>query len=234
MATVYEKAVQGEELSNDVGNRVIASRTSGGCLVAVKVKDRRIFRRSEADMMNYASHHTAGILAPHVLGCYDVEPQLTTMVSDLVPGLPLDTVRHNMNPEQQNSIKLQLKDQLRRFRECAQTFIGRVNRQSIKNFFERTRFASMGPWDSEKEFDDWCLSRVKSPLAQLRWKHRLSKLRRKESSEFVLTHGDLAAHNIMVKDGQITEIIDCEYNGFFPKYMKYVCAMVIFELNESW
>lgn len=50
--------------------------------------------------------------------------------------------------------------------------------------------------------------------------------REPSSKQFVLTHGDLAARNIMVdnESGRITEIVDWEYSGFFPEYMEYALA----------
>lgn len=46
-------------------------------------------------------------------------------------------------------------------------------------------------------------------------------------SKFVLTHGDLAARNIMVHECKITGIADWEYSGFFPEYMEYALATVV-------
>ena len=59
-------------------------------------------------------------------------------------------------------------------------------------------------------------------------------MRNKNPSKFVLTHGDLAARNIMVQDGRITGIVDWEYSGFFPEYMEYALATVIHDNIEEW
>ena len=68
MPSEYEDAVQGQYLHNHFGNRVVESRTTGGQLVAVKVKPQGAFVRSEAEMMHFASQQL-NILAPRVLGC---------------------------------------------------------------------------------------------------------------------------------------------------------------------
>ncbi|PGH19086.1 hypothetical protein AJ79_00120 [Helicocarpus griseus UAMH5409] len=151
-------------------------------------------------MMSYASKQ-AGILAPRVLGCYDVEPEVIVTVTDLIRGESLDKVWHTMDKSQRNSIKAQLKDQLRLFRTCTQPYIGRINRQPTLNFYDRLDFNFMGPFDSEEDFDNWCLARVKSSI--ILWKRLLPKMRGKNGERnFVLTHGDLAARNIMVNDGK--------------------------------
>lgn len=231
MPSAYESAVIGRDLYNYFGNRVVESRTSGGRLVAVKVKPKQAFKRSEADMMDYASRQRCGILAPRVLGCYKVDPSIFATVSDLVPGVSLDTVWHEMDDLQQGSIKAQLKEQVRLFRTCTQPYIGRVNRQPIRNFYEGIEFATMGPFDDEIAFDEWCLQRIKSRVSRFKWKHHLSKMRGRDSKTLVLTHGDLAARNILVKDGKITGIVDWEYSGFFPEYMEYARA---FHMNGVW
>jgi hypothetical protein len=38
----------------------------------------------------------------------------------------------------------------------------------------------------------------------------------------VFSHGDLSQHNIMVKDGQITGLLDWEYAGWYPEYWDHV------------
>ncbi|KAE8309745.1 kinase-like domain-containing protein [Aspergillus transmontanensis] len=229
----YTDAIQGKELYNYFGNRVLESRASSGRVVAVKVKPTEGFARSEADMMHYASQQP-GILAPQVLGCYDVDPEITVTVSDLVEGDSLDNVWHTMTKEEQKSIKEQLKEQLRLFRQCTQPYIGRINRQETKNFYDRIHFHFMGPFESEEEFDSWGLERVKSPIAKKIWARLLPGMRGTGEQKFVLTHGDLAARNIMVKDGKITGIVDWEYSGVFPEYMEYALATVIHDCHEDW
>lgn len=101
----YIDAVQGRDLYNYFGNRVVESKTSGGKLVAVKVKPLGGFARSETDMMDYASRQP-GILATHVLGCYDVDSRIIATVTDVIPGDSLDKAWHTLSKEQQKSIKL--------------------------------------------------------------------------------------------------------------------------------
>lgn len=232
MAPKYVDAVQGKELYNYFGNRVVESKTTHGNVVAVKQKPAGAFVRSEAEMMHYASQQ--GILAPRVIGSYDVEPEVIATVTDLIPGESLDKAWHTMDKNQRNSIKSQLKEQIHLFRTCTQPYIGRINRQETLNFYDRLHFHFMGPFDSEEEFDNWCLARVKSPMTAAMWKKLVPRMRGTGPSKFVLTHGDLAARNIMVKDGKITGIVDWEYSGFFPEYMEYALATVIHDCHESW
>ncbi|KAE8357148.1 kinase-like domain-containing protein [Aspergillus caelatus] len=194
-----QNAIQGKELYNYFGNRVLESRASAGRVVAVKVKPTEGFARSEADMMHYASQKP-GILAPQ--------------------GESLDNVWHTMTKAERKSIKEQLKEQLRLFRQCTQPYIGRINRQETRNFYDRIHFHFMGPLRPKRSLKIW---------ARL-----LPGMRGTGEQTFVLTHGDLAARNIMVKDGKIAGIVDWEYSGLFPEYMEYAMATVIHDCKEDW
>lgn len=46
---------------------------------------------------------------------------------------------------------------------------------------------------------------------QLRHNHRI-----------VFTHSDLSQHNIIVKDGRITGLIDWEFGGWYPEHWEYI------------
>lgn len=41
----------------------------------------------------------------------------------------------------------------------------------------------------------------------------------------VFTYGDLAARNILVRDGRIVAIVDWEYAGWYPEYWGYMFAL---------
>lgn len=157
-------------------------------------------------------------------------------MTELIPGQSLDKVWHALDKGQRESVKSQLREQLRLFRTCTQPYIGRINRQETFNFYDRLHFNFMGPFESEEEFDSWCLQRVKSSMGKSPWKRLLPKMRDGTSSggKFVLTHGDLAARNIMVHEGKVTGMVDWEYSGFFPEYMEYVLATEIHDCHEEW
>jgi thiamine kinase-like enzyme len=42
-----------------------------------------------------------------------------------------------------------------------------------------------------------------------------------EDHRIVFTHGDLALHNIIVKDGHVNAIIDWEFSGWYPEHWDY-------------
>ncbi|KAL4899476.1 hypothetical protein BDW74DRAFT_189086 [Aspergillus multicolor] len=208
----YLNAILGPELYNYMGNRVVLSTTTFGNQVAVKHKPSGAFVRSEADMMHFAHCHE--ILAPKVPGVYDVEPQVIATVTTVIPEQSLDKVWYQLTRVEREGIKRDLKEQIQRMRCITAPYIGRVNEPEMFKFFDRLNFHFMGPFQSEEDFDAFCLARIKK--------------------KFVLTHGDLAARNIVVHHGKLSGIVDWEYSGFFPEYMESVCNFVVHDQHEEW
>ena len=106
----YRSIIQGTDLYEYMGNRVVESRTTSGNLVAVKVNRKEDYRQSEAEMMQYA--HEKRILTPRVRGCYYVKRGVIATVTDRVSGDSLDKVWHTLTKSQKNNIELQLKHQV--------------------------------------------------------------------------------------------------------------------------
>ncbi|CEJ92147.1 Putative Serine/threonine protein kinase [[Torrubiella] hemipterigena] len=46
-----------------------------------------------------------------------------------------------------------------------------------------------------------------------------------EDHEIVFTPGDIAARNILIREGRIAAIIDWEFAGWYPAYWEYVFAL---------
>lgn len=236
----YFTAVEGKSLCEGIAPLVVESTTAAGRVLAVKVSERGNIDKSEADMMQYAATH--GIRAPKVLGWYEIHSHRPTrpvgvaLVSDKVPGVPLVDVWLDLSKETQSSITTQLRGELQRMRNCTQPYIGCIHRQPTRNVYDRLFIHYCGPFESEQEFDEWCLARVnRGSLSRWRWNKFLERERRKSGNqEFVLTHGDLSPRNIMVQDGVVTGIIDWERSGFFPRYAEYAFAMKLCHSHERW
>ncbi|KAI8945748.1 kinase-like domain-containing protein [Xylaria longipes] len=232
----YVDAVQGKDIYNFFGNRVVEHVTPAGDVLAIKVKPPDALDRSEGDMMQYAASH--GILAPRVRGVYDIiasRPIARVLVSELVQGAPLADIWEDLDDAQKSDIKDQLRAQLASMRECTESFIGRVGRQHVRNVYDRVPQTYCGPFVDEKEFDSWCLARLNRFL-RWKWRRVLESNRRQRDgpAKYVLTHGDLTPRNILVKDGKITGIVDWEKSGFFPDYAEYAFAMALCHEHEKW
>ena len=52
--------------------------------------------------------------------------------------------------------------------------------------------------------------------------------------DVVFTHGDLHFHNVIVKDGHISGIIDWECAGWYPEYWDYTRALFLRANYRPW
>jgi aminoglycoside phosphotransferase len=228
-----ESAVLGKELHYYGGNRVLEHTTSTGQLLALKVNSRNSLKRSEADMMHYAATH--GVLAPKVLGVYDIVTDrhlARAIVSERLPGKPLAYVWSDLSEAEQTSIKEQLRAQIQHMRTCTQPYVGRIGRVETRNLYETDLVKYCGPFDDEESFDNWCLRRLDG-IGLQRWRYRgiLEKKRKGSSGRFVLTHGNLSPRNIMVDGTTVTGIIDWAHSGFYPEHVEYASALGIKRLG---
>ncbi|CAK1364045.1 uncharacterized protein RHO25_005821 [Cercospora beticola] len=230
---------EANEIYEYFGRRVIEHITSSGRNLAIKLmlpsEDADYDdNRSEAAMMHYAATH--GVRAPKVLGVYDIvttcpdKPIAVAMVSERVPGTRLSDLWESLDKTTQDSIKVQLRQQVACMRACTSETIGRLSGTSTYNIYNRLATTQFGPFSDEEAFDNWCL--VRTPvglwgLQRKRWARWLQRERLKSQNvnKFVLTHCDLTPRNIIVKDGKITGIVDWERSGFFPAYGEYAFAM---------
>ncbi|KAL1856422.1 hypothetical protein VTK73DRAFT_8288 [Phialemonium thermophilum] len=234
----YVHAVLGNDIYNFFGNRVVEYTTARGDALAIKVKPPDALDRSEGDMMHYASEN--GILAPRVRGVYDIvttKPIARVLVSARVSGVPLSEVWTTLSEPERITIKAELRSQLACIRACKQPFIGRIGRQHTRNVYDRIPQTYCGPFSDEREFDRWCIARLKGgPLVRWRWQLFLDRERHRNPGpgEFVLTHGDLSPRNILVHNGHLSGILDWEKSGFFPGYAEYAFAMVLCHGHEKW
>lgn len=161
----------------------------------------------------------------------------TTLVSERVPGVPLEDVWLDLSTAERSSIKAQLRVQFERMRQCTQPFIGRINSQEVPNLFALfANTTTCGPFQDEKSFDSWCFNRLltRNPIARFKWQKKLASERRNSSGGFVLTHGDLSPANIMVDNGIVTGIIDWDRSGFYPEYAEYAFALGLWHPYENW
>jgi hypothetical protein len=104
----YHDTVQGKEIYNFFGGRVIEHTTSKGDILAIKVN--KGIDRSEGDIMHYAATH--GVRAPRVRGVYDIigtKWLARAMVSERVPGVPLADVWQKLGAADMSAIKDQLR-----------------------------------------------------------------------------------------------------------------------------
>lgn len=241
----WEVEGHAEEIYRFFGNRVLKS-------VAVKIKPLVSFQKSEVDMMDFAAEipglKTVGSIGHYFIPCTwgTRDRALSATVMPFLKGKPIGQFWHMFTQEVKDGIAEQIREQLAIMRTSSSPYIGRVKRQpfvqSYDRFLDEERGKFVGLFDMEKEWDDWCLDRIRRIHGERmykKWVKKVEKLRGTDSKRFVLTHGDLDPSNIMVTKTMhgpviISGIIDWEFSGFFPEYCEYVMCMVGLRRKEKW
>ncbi|KAI0651065.1 kinase-like protein [Trametes meyenii] len=79
---------------------------------------------------------------------------------------------------------------------------------------------TLGPFKDQREFKDAIFAQANSVLFAHRMPalHRLAEPSRAKTHRICFTHADLAARNILVKDGRLSGILDWEFSGWYPEY----------------
>jgi hypothetical protein len=97
---------------------------------------------------------------------------------------------------------------------------------------------SVGPYESESEFNDYLLSTASDHSFASRelFEEKLSFARKMQSLRhaIVYTHGDLEHHNIMVYNGHLSGFIDWESAGWYPEYWEFTTALRLCPKDFWW
>ena len=145
-----------------------------------------------------------------------------TIVMNYVDGCNLQDCWTQLSYEEKQGIAKQMCDIIQQLRGLEGNYIGAVNRGPAVDTRKSTYIG--GPFDSEKDFNEFLLSNMISSTPSLYVTAIQQKMRR--DHELVFSHGDLSLHNIIVKNGIIVALLDWEYAGWYPEYWEYVkfCA----------
>ncbi|KAI2016225.1 hypothetical protein LOY97_005175 [Ophidiomyces ophidiicola] len=192
----------------------------------------------EIAMHRCATENTS-VKSPKVRSVIDPPPgyKFGGVAMDFVPGVPLEAVWPNLIDIDKQSLKRQLQEQILYLRSCTLDYIGRVGDERwFPDPYHPSIRTDCGPFANEEEFDSHKVNELaeRDPGLSLELAKSLEDLRLSStSSQFILTHGDLCAHNIIVQnhgkagstDWQISGLIDWGMSGFYPPYMEYTMAV---------
>lgn len=84
----------------------------------------------------------------------------------------------------------------------------------------------IGPFQDQQDFKDALFAQANSVLFAHRMPtlHRLATPVNATRHRICFTHADLAARNILVKDGHLAGIVDWEFAGWYPEYWELVAT----------
>lgn len=191
---------------------------------------------SEANTLQFVRERTT-IPVPVVLDAWKLR-DVSVLLMEWIPDCqPIKNVWACLTDSQKQEIATATReyvDQLRAIPPPANVLISAIDKGRL--FHDAVLSRPCGPFLSEKDFNDFLVSRVE-PLAtvpsareQLDMIHRHLRV----DHRIFLTHGDLNAKNILVnKAGRIVAIVDWRMSGWMPEHWEYVtCADGGFEIHE--
>lgn len=168
----------------------------------------KVGRVEEAYSSKYAS--SLGIPVPSVVGIVR-RGDTTYIITKYVEGNTLRDQWRNMNDVQKSNIISELKEYMGIMRRKKHERICSTNGRGMTDNMIHTKV--FGPFESQKDFNEMLLRGIEDKV----YLPALDMDR-----DICFTHGDLAPHNIIVRNNRIVSIVDWEYSGYFPEYWEYV------------
>ncbi|CAK7245296.1 MAG: hypothetical protein STHCBS139747_006872 [Sporothrix thermara] len=187
----------------------------------LKKTGRRVFL-GEADAMRVAA--AGGVPVPHIYGSETTPAGLRRLTMSYVAGETLAAVWHGLSAAEKRAYARQLRDILTTMRAIAPPpdgYIGACDGAGMRDGRPYDTFTAPA-CHGETEFNRYlmsCLHSKTPPLVRDAFARRLAQ---QPAHRIVLTHGDLAPRNILVRDGAIVALIDWEDSGWLPEYWEYV------------
>ncbi|KPM41702.1 hypothetical protein AK830_g4845 [Neonectria ditissima] len=171
---------------------------------------------NEAVALRFVKEHTT-IPVPDV-----ISSDWDRITMEYIEGQTLKEAWPSLTPDQRSDILAQLRGYIAQMRALGGIYLGRLDGQGVVVPSVMTR--SGGPFGSLVEFHDWLVRPPKRTQAESMYWHQITT-QLGADYPIVFTHGDIAARNIMVRDGRVVALLDWEWAGWCPEYWEYVFTL---------
>lgn len=171
---------------------------------------------NEALALRFVKAHTT-IPVPKLISC-----DWDRITMEYIEGQTLQQAWRTLTPSQRSGVLAQLSDYIAQMRSVRGIYLGRLNGEGVVVPSTVTR--SGGPFQTIGEFHNWLANPLKRPNGKSVYWHQITT-QLGADYPIIFTHGDIAARNIMIRDGRIVAILDWELAGWYPEYWEYVYAM---------
>ncbi|KAF7879062.1 hypothetical protein EAF04_000262 [Stromatinia cepivora] len=142
------------------------------------------------------------------------------------PGTTLMSLWPTITEEQAKAYAIEVVEYLVQLRKFTSAKIegpdGSRLRDKILGSEKKTHFVTDDVEEWWARVEPYLENRWDRKLDTVHWKEDLKSRYPVKGGPYVLTHGDLDATNIMVKDGHVTAIIDWEHGGYLPEWWEAV------------
>ncbi|KAK7431651.1 hypothetical protein QQZ08_001870 [Neonectria magnoliae] len=171
---------------------------------------------NEALALRFMKEHTT-IPVPEV-----ISSDWDCITMEYIEGQTLKEAWPSLTPDQRSDILAQLRGYMAQMRALGGICLGRLDGQGVVVPSMMTR--SGGPFGSLVDFHNWLVRPPKRTEAHTMYWHQITT-QLGADYPIVFTHGDIAARNVMVRDGRIVALLDWEWAGWYPEYWDYVFAL---------
>ncbi|KAF1935871.1 kinase-like protein [Clathrospora elynae] len=225
----------GAKPETDVGRDYVVIHQISGCNVTLLadstvIKAGRWVTLDEPPALALAAKH--GLPVPRLYDVGQVPSGENYIRMNFIEGEKLDVVWPGMTAEEKDSICRQLREVLTTMRSIPSEngLIGSCSGGNVRDTRQYTQYTG-GPYKDEATFNsEFYFDLVKTTpvpirtalFQQIRSDHRI-----------VFSHGDLAQHNILVKDGRIT-LVDWDTAGWYPEHWDYLKFFERSCKHEDW
>ena len=181
-------------------------------------------RREEATTMIYIAARTTVPVPGNVQ--FIEENGKTYLIMDYIRGTPLRKVWPNLRDDEKRTIFAELRGYVNQWRalvpERASDYVGSLDYGPCLDR-RVVGFYHCGPFDTEHQFHDHVVANLRPEIRDERRTFLRNMM--KGNHSIVFSHGDMHAHNILIRDGHVVGILDWEKAGWYPEYWEWCKAL---------
>lgn len=172
----------------------------------------KLVPQGEASALRLVEGHT-NIPAPRLIDSITRDNH-TYLVMTRVPGVPLSQAIPFMSYPERKQLAMDLRAYVLEFQKIPNTNGALICDSDGGPVFDyRIPKRSAGPFDSEKDFNDYLITQ-----------ERLRGLTHSTSHKITFTHADLNLTNILVDGNRLSGLVDFGCAGFYPEYWEFTKA----------
>lgn len=171
---------------------------------------------NEAIVLRFVKQHTT-IPVPDVIGS-----DWDRITMSFVQGQTLEQAWPALTQAERSTVLDELRGYIAQLRALPGTRLGRLDGHGVVVPSVLTR--SGGPFATQAEFHRWLVRPPRRVGSRSVFWHQI-KTQLRDDYPIVFTHGDIAAKNIMVRNGHVVALLGWEYAGWYPECWEYVFAL---------
>lgn len=193
--------------------------------------------RAEVAAMQLVRERTS-VPVPRVLKTVipnDDEDKYGIIFMEYMDGSSLQDAWPLYTAEDKQSVMTQLKGYFHQLRQIEGDYIGSIDKSVCNDQLFANRENDYGPYKDEEAFRAGIAQSLRACDANAFTQTVVNMVNAMpKSKRTVLTHGDLAPRNILVRDGNVVAIVDWEMSGFYPEYWEYAKAHFFADYDHAW